>query len=56
MCQGAVGLKEFFGFPDILQRFADLGYITLIFDYRGFGESEGERGRVFPQEHLDDRG
>jgi pimeloyl-ACP methyl ester carboxylesterase len=54
MCQGAVGLKELFGFPDIAQRFADLGYMTLIFDYRGFGESEGERGRVFPQEHLDD--
>ena len=54
MCQGAVGRKEFFGFPQIARRFVDLGYVALIFDYRGFGESEGQRGRVFPLEHIED--
>jgi predicted acyl esterase len=26
-----------------------LGYICLVFDYRGFGRSEGRRGRLVPQ-------
>lgn len=36
------------------QRFAraltPLGYAVLAFDYRGFGQSEGERGRLAPQD------
>lgn len=31
-----------------------LGYAVLSFDYRGFGESEGERGRLVPQEWSQD--
>lgn len=31
-----------------------LGYAVLAFDYRGFGASEGERGRLVPQEWADD--
>ena len=31
-----------------------LGYAVLTFDYRGFGESEGERGRLVPQEWAED--
>ncbi|MBM3940800.1 MAG: alpha/beta hydrolase [SAR202 cluster bacterium] len=53
MAQGTVGRKELFGFPRIAQRFNALGYVTLTFDYRGFGESEGERGRLFPQEQAE---
>ncbi|MDI3419517.1 alpha/beta hydrolase [Streptomyces luteolus] len=30
------------------------GYAVLAFDYRGFGLSEGERGRLAPQEWADD--
>jgi len=30
------------------------GYAVLAFDYRGFGLSEGERGRLVPQEWSDD--
>jgi uncharacterized protein len=33
---------------------ADLGYITLRFDMRGCGESEGERGRVICLEQVSD--
>lgn len=31
-----------------------LGYAVLAFDYRGFGESEGERGRLVPQDWAED--
>lgn len=31
-----------------------LGYAVLAFDYRGFGWSEGERGRLVPQEWVED--
>jgi uncharacterized protein len=31
-----------------------LGYAVLAFDYRGFGGSEGERGRLVPQEWAED--
>jgi len=30
------------------------GYAVLAFDYRGFGQSEGERGRLVPQEWSED--
>ncbi|MQA25426.1 MAG: alpha/beta fold hydrolase [Micromonosporaceae bacterium] len=33
---------------------APLGYAVLAFDYRGFGGSEGERGRLVPQEWAED--
>ncbi len=39
-------------YPD---RFAAAGYVTLVFDYRYFGESEGEpRGQLFPLEQVED--
>lgn len=31
-----------------------LGYVCLAFDYRGFGRSEGLRGRLVPQEQVED--
>ena len=36
------------------QLFADLGYITLRFDYRGCGESGGEYGRIICLEQVRD--
>ena len=54
MCQGAIGRKEAFGFPAIARRFAALGYAALIFDHRGFGASDGERGRFYPMEWVRD--
>jgi uncharacterized protein len=52
-CSGYLGLKA-------LQpaRFARAltarGYACLSFDYRGFGFSDGERGRLVPAEQIDD--
>ncbi len=54
MCQGAIGASRFFGFPGIARRFAELGHVALIFDHRGFGDSEGERGRTFALEQVQD--
>jgi pimeloyl-ACP methyl ester carboxylesterase len=54
MVQGMVGRKELFGFPRIAERFNALGYVALTFDYRGVGESEGEPGRLYPLELVED--
>jgi dipeptidyl aminopeptidase/acylaminoacyl peptidase len=40
--------------PEIAQSFAAAGFLTLIFDYRGFGESEGHRYRLLPLEQVED--
>jgi dipeptidyl aminopeptidase/acylaminoacyl peptidase len=36
------------------RRFAEWGYVTLRFDFRGCGESGGARGRVIPEEEIED--
>lgn len=53
LCQGYTGTKEMF-LPLLAAAFAEAGAAALIFDYRGYGESEGERGRLFPEEELED--
>ncbi|MCD6074871.1 MAG: hypothetical protein K0Q70_1754 [Rhodospirillales bacterium] len=35
-------------------KLASMGYVTLRYDFRGCGESEGKRGWVIPQEEVDD--
>lgn len=39
---------------DIARLLVTKGYRVLTWDYRGFGESEGPRGRVDPFEQIDD--
>jgi len=38
----------------VCRQFAAWGYVALRFDYRGCGDSEGERGRVIPVEEVAD--
>lgn len=38
----------------VCRQSADWGYVALRFDFRGCGESEGERGRVIPSEEVAD--
>ena len=38
--------RRAFGLPAIAQRFAARGYAAFAFDYRGFGESDGEPRRL----------
>jgi uncharacterized protein len=53
LCHGFAGIKELI-LPDYAQAFAGSGYAALCFDYRGFGASEGVRGRLVPQEQITD--
>ncbi|NDL63655.1 alpha/beta hydrolase [Acerihabitans arboris] len=53
MCHG------FFCIQDVLlagfvQRFVDAGYRVVTFDYRGFGDSEGDAGRIVPERQIED--
>ena len=54
LCQGMIGVKEYFWFPHIARRLVSLGCVTLIWDFRGVGESEGEYGRLYPLEQAED--
>lgn len=56
---GILSLSGYEGLKDIhparfARQLTPEGYVCLAFDYRGFGSSEGERGRVAPQEQVED--
>lgn len=52
-CSGYQGLKTIH--PERFARsLVPHGYVCLSFDYRGFGQSEGERGRLVPQDQVTD--
>jgi alpha-beta hydrolase superfamily lysophospholipase len=52
-CSGYQGLKTIH--PERFARtLVPQGYAALSFDYRGFGASEGERGRLAPQDWVED--
>ncbi|WP_410013465.1 alpha/beta hydrolase [Sodalis sp. C49] len=53
MCHG------FFCIQDILlsgfvKHFTAAGYCVVTFDYRGFGDSEGDAGRIVPERQIED--
>jgi dienelactone hydrolase len=53
LCHGFAGVKELL-LPAYAQRFAEAGLAALTFDYRGFGGSQGERGRLLPDKQVED--
>ncbi len=53
LCQGLSGVKEKV-LPEVAGFFCGEGFACLAFDYRGFGESEGVRPRLFPRERVED--
>lgn len=54
MAHGFSAVKEMY-LSNFAERFAGAGFVVLVFDYRYFGESEGEpRGRLFPTEQHED--
>jgi fermentation-respiration switch protein FrsA (DUF1100 family) len=54
MAHGYSAVKEMY-LSNYAERFADAGFITLVFDYRYFGDSKGEpRGQLFPLEQQED--
>lgn len=55
LCHGFTGIKELI-LPQYAEAFAAAGIVALTFDYRGFGESDGQRGRLLWQEQMADVG
>ena len=54
MAHGFAGLKEM-GLDGFAEKFAAAGFVTLVFDYRFWGESEGEpRNQIFALEMVED--
>ena len=53
LCHGPGGTKEQL-LPQISANLCQAGYTVLRFDYRGWGESDGLRGRVVPAEQVED--
>jgi len=53
LAHGFTGVKEQI-LPAYAERFADQGWVALTFDYRGFGTSEGQRGRLLALEQAED--
>ncbi|EMA58237.1 alpha/beta hydrolase [Halorubrum lipolyticum] len=43
-----LGAERSFGYPAVAERFADAGYAAFLFDYRGFGASDGDSQLVDP--------
>ncbi len=54
MAHGLSAVKEMY-LPNFAEKFVAAGFITLVFDYRYFGDSEGEpRAQMFANEQQDD--
>jgi len=53
LCHGFCGTQPLL-LPAFAAAFAQAGYLAVTFDYRGFGESGGERGRLVPSMQIDD--
>ncbi len=51
---GWLGLADAKLYAPYHQAFTDAGFAVLIFDYRGFGESEGDRGTLSPAWQVED--
>ncbi len=54
LAHGFSAVKEMY-FTDYAQAFTKAGFVSVVFDYRFLGESEGEpRGQIFPWEQIED--
>ncbi len=53
LCHGFAGIKELL-LPAYAEAFSAAGFAALTFDYRGFGESEGEEGKLSPRLQMVD--
>lgn len=52
-CSGYQGLKNIHP-ARFARSLLGEGYLCLAFDYRGFGQNEGERGRLVPRDQIED--
>ncbi len=51
---GWLGLRDAKLYERYHQSFTAAGYAVLVFDYRGFGDSEGEKGLILPARQAED--
>lgn len=54
LCQGFTGIRSLPLMYNLGAALNDAGFVVISFDYRGWGESGGERGRLAPLEQVDD--
>ena len=47
LCHGYTGIKDLY-LPDNADALNQAGYVSMTFDYKGWGESEGSRSRLAP--------
>ncbi|QMV53953.1 UilS family quorum-quenching N-acyl-homoserine lactonase [Ewingella americana] len=53
LCHGFCGIQEIL-LPAFVKAFVDAGFAAVTFDYRGFGASGGEKGRLVPEMQIAD--
>jgi uncharacterized protein len=53
LCHGFCGIQELL-LPGFAEAFVGAGYAAVTFDYRGFGASGGEPGRLVPAMQIED--
>lgn len=53
LCHGFCGIQDIL-LPAFAEAFTHAGFTTITFDYRGFGASGGEQGRLVPAMQIDD--
>ncbi|MFZ4831821.1 UilS family quorum-quenching N-acyl-homoserine lactonase [Rouxiella sp. Mn2063] len=53
LCHGFCGIQDLL-LPAFADAFAQAGFSAVTFDYRGFGASGGERGRLVPAMQIED--
>jgi pimeloyl-ACP methyl ester carboxylesterase len=53
LCHGFGGVQNLL-LPSFAEAFVSSGYAAVTFDYRGFGDSDGEKGRLVPSMQIDD--
>ena len=54
LCHGFGGSCRGAGHPELAKALAQAGYVSLRFDFRGCGQSEGTRGNVIVAEEITD--
>jgi fermentation-respiration switch protein FrsA (DUF1100 family) len=54
ICQGFTGIRSTPMMEGLGNALNEAGYVAITFDYRGWGDSGGERGRLAPLEQVDD--